>query len=466
MVSLVWFRNDLRIKDNPALLDASDHGTVHACFIVSGEQWRQHKVGDRRIAFIGRAVNSLAKELASLGITLQLIDAANFSQVPIALLTHANNLGARRVVFNAEYPTNEVERDQAVTDVLQANDIAVVRSHGGVTHPPGSVLTNKGAPYSVFTPFKKTWLKQLQPDAIRPLAPPPPQDSSVHPVQVDHLAGVPVALGATDWPASEADASRLLKTFTEGPIDHYAHTRNIPALSSTSKLSAHLSIGTLSSNQCLHAALQKSPDELADHHTRAWFEQIIWRDFYRHVVALFPHVSRGQAFRRQYNQIPWRQDPASLEAWKNGRTGYPLVDAGMRQLRATGWMHNRLRMVTAMFLTKHLLIDWREGEAYFMEQLVDGDFAANNGGWQWSASTGTDATPYFRLFNPTTQGSRFDPQGLFTKQWIPELADVPAKHLFEPHKTPLNLAYPRPIVDHKRARDRVITVFKSIRSNA
>ena len=177
-------------------------------------------------------------------------------------------------------------------------------------------------------------------------------------------------------------------------------------------------------------------------------------------------MSRGQAFRRQYNQIPWRQDPASLEAWKNGRTGYPLVDAGMRQLRATGWMHNRLRMVTAMFLTKHLLIDWREGEAYFMEQLVDGDFAANNGGWQWSASTGTDATPYFRLFNPTTQGSRFDPQGLFTKQWIPELADVPVKHLFEPHKTPLNLAYPRPIVDHKRARDRVITVFKSIRSNA
>ncbi len=196
----------------------------------------------------------------------------------------------------------------------------------------------------------------------------------------------------------------------------------------------------------------------------AWINEIIWREFYRHVTALFPHVSQGHAFRRAYDALPWRHAPTELAAWQAGETGYPLVDAGMRQLQQTGWMHNRLRMVTAMFLTKHLLIDWRRGERYFMQQLVDGDFASNNGGWQWSASTGTDAAPYFRVFNPTTQGQRFDPGGKFVRAMLPELREVPDRWLFEPHKADMTLDYPEPIVAHAFARQRAIDAFKALGS--
>ena len=191
-----------------------------------------------------------------------------------------------------------------------------------------------------------------------------------------------------------------------------------------------------------------------------WINELVWREFYRHVIAAFPHVSRGEAFRRETDAIRWRHAPEEFEAWQNGLTGYPFVDAAMRQLRDTGWMHNRLRMVTAMFLSKHLLIDWREGERHFMNNLVDGDFASNNGGWQWSASTGTDAAPYFRIFNPAAQGKKFDPGGVFTRRLVPELADVPDRYLFEPHASGLALDYPQPIVEHRFARERALAAFR------
>ena len=215
----------------------------------------------------------------------------------------------------------------------------------------------------------------------------------------------------------------------------------------------------MSPRQCLHGAWAAAAgDSKRSEGVDKWLSELAWRDFYRHIVAQFDHVNKGFGFRRETDQLPWRHAAEELAAWQAGETGYPLVDAAMRQLNKTGWMHNRLRMVAAMFLTKHLLIDWRQGERYFMQQLVDGDFASNNGGWQWSAATGTDAAPYFRIFNPATQGQRFDADGAFTKSWVPELADVPPKQLFEPQGVK---GYPEPIVAHREARERALAFFKA-----
>jgi deoxyribodipyrimidine photo-lyase len=460
LTTLVWFRNDLRVADNPALSEACERGRVIACFVVSGAQWQDHDVGERRLAFLGRSLNALTIELAELGIALTLIEAPRFVDVPRALLALANQSGAVRLAFNAEYPSNEHRRDEAVAAAMRANGIEVVRTHGGVTLPPGMIMTKKETPFSVYTPFKRRWLERLQRDQIRPLPAPPPQGKAVPAIHLDSLAGVSLELGSESWQAGEQVARNRLDEFVNDRIDQYDSERNFPGLDGTSSLSAHLSVGSISSNQCLHAASRLNCGRLRGRATDAWVDQIIWRDFYRHVVALFPHVSRGRAFRQSYDSIPWRDAPAELAAWQEGATGYPLVDAGMRQLRQTGWMHNRLRMVTAMFLTKHLLIDWRHGERYFMQQLVDGDFAANNGGWQWSASTGTDAAPYFRIFNPTTQGRRFDPCGTFTREMLPELTDLPDRYLFEPLSAGVEADYPAPIVEHKFARQRAIAAFR------
>lgn len=461
LTTLIWFRNDLRVADNPALTTACEWGQVTACFVVSGVQWRDHDVGDRRLAFLGRTLNALAGELAKLGIPLELIDAPRFVDVPNALLALAKRIGAKRAVFNAEYPSNEQWRDEAVATEMQKMGVEVLCTHGSVTMPPGSVMTKKETPFSVYTPFKRRWQERIQPDQFRPLPSPPPQGPAIPAVHLDSLAGVPLDSATERWPAGEREARSRLDAFINDQVDRYASDRDVPCLRGTSNLSAHLSVGAISSNQCLYASAQHNHGQLQAPATDAWVNQIIWRDFYRHVVALFPHVSQGRAFRKPLDSIAWRDAPAELAAWQQGETGYPLVDAGIRQLRQTGWMHNRLRMVTAMFLSKHLLIDWRHGEHFFMQQLVDGDFAANNGGWQWSASTGTDAAPYFRIFNPTTQGRRFDSSGTFTREMLPELADIPDRHLFEPHKAGVALNYPLPIVEHGFARQRAIAAFKS-----
>jgi len=466
LTTLVWFRNDLRVADNPALSTACERGRVVACFVVSSAQWCEHDVGERRLAFLGRSLNALSCELAQLGIALKLIEAPRFEDVPGALLALAKHTGVKRLAFNAEYPGNEQRRDKAVSTVMQTNGIEVMRTHGGVTMPPGTIMTRKGTPFSVFTPFKRRWLEQLQPDQIRPLPAPPPQGDAIPAGHLSYLADVPLELGSASWPAGEQVAHNRLGQFLNDHISHYGADRNFPALDGTSNLSAYLSVGSVSSNQCLHSASQMNDSRLRGTAIDTWVDQVVWRDFYRHVVALFPRVSGWCAFRRSDDSIPWRSAPAELAAWQEGTTGYPLVDAGMRQLRHTGWMHNRLRMVTAMFLAKHLLIDWRHGERYFMQQLVDGDFAANNGGWQWSASTGTDAVPYFRVFNPTTQGRRFDPCGAFTREMLPELADLPDRYLFEPHRAGVELDYPQPIVEHGFARQRVIAAFRRARRSS
>lgn len=465
MSTLVWFRNDLRTTDNPALFYARQQGPVTACFVVSDMQWRAHDVGDVRLAFLGRSVNELAQQLALLGIPLQIINAAEFSDVPKAVLELAQRCGASALAYNAEYPVNEKQRDLAVERLLTSNHISCQVYHGGITLPPGSVMTKSDSPYSVFSPFKRRWLEVLQPDEIKPLAAPPAQSDPVPVQQLESLAGVELSLAADLWPAGEIVAREKLKKFFRNAVSNYAKDRDVPSVNGTSTLSPYLSVGSISSNQCLYAAQQYNKGALNSPATQSWVNEIIWREFYRHVIALYPHVNKNRAFRTAYDALRWRDAPHDLLAWQRGETGYPLVDAGMRQLNKTGWMHNRLRMVTAMFLTKHLLIDWRQGERYFMQKLVDGDFASNNGGWQWSASTGTDAAPYFRIFNPTTQGQRFDKTGVFTRAMIPALSQVPDRHLFEPHKSELQIDYPQPIVEHTFARQRAIDLFKAIGDN-
>jgi len=476
MSTLVWFRNDLRVRDNPALYHARERGPVAALFCVCAVQWRQHDVGDHRLSFLLDSLHALHGELAALGIPLEIADTPRFDAVPQAVVNAARTHGARCVAFNEEYPLNERKRDSHVIRACEDAGIRTDVHHAGTILPPGSVLTGNGDPYTVFTPFRKRWLSLLDRSAQEPLAKPKRQRAAgsgeAARGRVGLGRGLPqtidgVARGAVAerFPAGEKEAAARLQRFLLGPAERYQTDRDFPAIDGTSTLSPYLAVGAISARQCLHAALQANRGRPADGTPglSTWVTELIWRDFYRHVVALFPHVSRGQGFRTETDALAWRHDPEDLAAWQEGRTGYPLVDAGMRQLNATGWMHNRLRMITAMFLSKHLLLDWRLGERWFMNKLVDGDFAANNGGWQWSASTGTDAAPYFRIFNPYTQARRFDPEGRFIRRWVPELETAPDRSLFDPDKYPVS-GYPRPMVDHREARQRALEAFKSLKT--
>lgn len=467
MRTLVWFRNDLRVEDNPALFAARERGEAVGVFCLCNRQWRSHDVGDNRLAFLLDNLHALKQDLDALNIPFVIVTEPWFENLPGPLLNVAQRTNARALTFNEEYPLNERVRDSSVTRAFEAAGMAVTTHHGGALQPPGSVLTNSGAPYTVFSPFKTRWLSLADRAAVEPLPKPPRQrptelESSDVPQQTD---GAKRDRVAGRWPGGAAEAGRRLERFIEARAHRYKEDRDFPALPGTSGLSAYLSVGSISARQCLHAAVQANQGRVHDGAPGllAWISELIWRDFYRHVIALFPHVSRGQAFRREMDRLPWRRAPGEFEAWQTGRTGYPLVDAAMRQLAETGWMHNRLRMVTAMFLSKHLLLDWRLGERHFMEQLVDGDFAANNGGWQWSASTGTDAAPYFRIFNPFTQAERFDPEGAFVRRYVGELADEPLRSVLNPVKYPV-AGYPAPIVDHKAARQRALDSFKAAQS--
>ena len=458
MRSLVWFRNDLRTSDNPALASAAAQGEVEAVFVFSAGQWRAHDVGDRRFSWVLRTLHALNEKLAGLGMPLHVLEVDRFRDVPAALVRLAKDRDADRVSFNAEYPLNEHRRDTAASAALQAAGVAVDVHHGSVVRQPGTVLTGDGRPYTVFTPFKKRWLSTLASADLSTHAAPEAQAAGVRAAKLPEVVdGVKADFDEHDFAAGEDAAHQRLQQFVSRHLLSYEARRDFPALPGTSGISADLAVGALSPRQCLQLAAKSEPL-----HDSTWASELIWREFYKHVIAAFPHVSRGEPFKRDYAALRWEDDEAGFAAWREGRTGYPLVDAGMRQLNATGWMHNRLRMVTAMFLTKHLLIDWRKGEQYFMRQLIDGDFAANNGGWQWSASTGTDAAPYFRVFNPATQGKRFDAGGAFTRAWVPELADVPDKYLFEPWKVGADLSYPAPVVEHDMARKRAIERFKAL----
>ncbi len=469
MRSLVWFRRDLRVADNPALFHAAlqSKGGVVGLFIITPKQWKLHDEADCKVRFWLDNVRALSHSLAKLRIPLLVANCGDFSQVPKKLVEIAQQNDCSNLFFNREYEVNEQRRDDLVAAQCRSAGIGVQPFHDRIIVPPREIQTKEGRFYTVFTPYRRVWdTKAL--DFVAPFARPARQPE-IHlessPVPHEIVGFVFSKLQIEQWKPSESESQKRLKRFSE-KISSYDRARDIPSLNGTSLLSPYLAAGVISARQCMAAALAHNHGKIkGDSGATTWISELTWRDFYTHVMVGFPRVSMNQPFKIKTNAVNWRTSESEFAAWQQGRTGYPLVDAGMRQLNQTGWMHNRLRMVTAMFLTKHLLIDWRWGERYFMQRLIDGDLAANNGGWQWSASTGTDAAPYFRIFNPLSQSKRFDPDGKFIKSFCPELSDVPANLLHDADKLTRvikerNLDYPHFMVDHKAARERTLNAFK------
>lgn len=466
-VQLVWLRSDLRIHDNSALAAAAAKGPVVAVFLRSVKQWQSHGHGANKIDFWVRGVAAIKASLNGLNIPLLHRDIDTYEEATQVLLDIAREHNVDQLHFNIEYPLNEQRRDQAVREAFKQHGINVQAHHDGIAFAPGSLLTGKGDYYGVFTPFSKAWHKQITAEQLALRDTPNVQTPLA--IENDPLPDRPTLddepVDARLWPAGENAASDNLERFLRFRGRHYKAQRDLPKVRGTSELSPYLALGMISYRQCLQAVMSENGGHLADGDAglTTWVSELIWREFYQHVAVGFPQVCRYLPFQAHTHQLQWRDDDEEFKAWCEGRTGYPLVDAAMRQLVATGWMHNRLRMVTAMFLSKHLLIDWRRGEAFFMHHLVDGEFCANNGGWQWAASTGTDAAPYFRIFNPTTQSTRFDAEGEFIAHWLPALESLPAKARHAPPRDILTqLDYPAPIVDHKAARQRALDAFKAL----
>ncbi|MGE8688430.1 MAG: deoxyribodipyrimidine photo-lyase [Achromobacter sp.] len=466
MNTLLWLRTDLRAHDNPALAAAARDGTVTALFLAAPGQWRMHGDAPAKVDFWLRNLRELSGELGRLGIPLKLLTVRDWSEAPDALAAFCRAHTIGHVHANAEWAVNERRRDAAVADRLRAMEVDWTLHHGASLLRPGTVLTGKGECYRVYTPYARACRERLREAPPRAMPAPRPQSPPAWPA--DPLPEAFEGFGAPGdavqalWPAGEAAAAERLEAFADGVIDAYQEQRDFPCLPATSCLSPYLAAGVLSPGQALRAALRANHGELDSGKAgaSAWINELLWREFYQHLLAAHPALSMHRPMKPETAAVPWRHAPEDLRAWQQGRTGIPIVDAAMRQLLALGWMHNRLRMVAAMFLSKNLLIDWREGEAWFMSQLVDGDLASNNGGWQWSASTGADAVPYFRVFNPLSQSRRFDPEGAFLREWLPELAhlDGPAIHDPSPMERAA-AAYPAPIVDLAQSRLRALEAF-------
>ncbi|MFI4896712.1 MAG: deoxyribodipyrimidine photo-lyase [Phycisphaerales bacterium JB059] len=475
MRPLVWFRADLRTRDHPALSRATrdaERGVV-AVFTICPKQWLDHDLSDAKADLILRSLRDLSADLKKLNIPLLILEHPTFAESPRALLRLAEAHACDAIYFNDELELNERERDDAVANAFEDAGLRVRRFTDQLVFPPDAIRTKEGKYYSVFTPFKKAWIARFKEGEARDEAPAPraQNEAPCEPDPIpDTVEGFDPDNAKPDlWPAGEEHARAALFSFCADRIQSYADRRDLPDADATARLSPSLGIGALSSLQCVNAARDVNQNKLDSgaKGVSTWISEIIWREFYRCILVGFPRVCRHRPFRLETERIEWIDNPEHLEAWKEGRTGFPIVDAAMRQLIQTGWMHNRLRMIAAMFLSKDLFLDWRLGERHFSRHLIDTDLANNNGGWQWSASTGVDAAPYFRVFNPTSQSKKCDPEGAFIRRFVPELSDLDAPDIHDPSALPAlartTLDYPSPIVDHAEARQHAIEAFKAIK---
>ncbi|WP_409525836.1 deoxyribodipyrimidine photo-lyase [Nitrincola sp. MINF-07-Sa-05] len=456
---LLWLRNDLRLVDNPALFYACEarQGVVAVVTLTPG-QWREHDESPLRMSLWRDRLREVAGALGELNIPLKVLRLDRFGDVAPALCDLAAELRATELYFNYEYPLNERQRDREVCRMLESTGVSCRGYHGELIIPPGQVLTGQGTPFKVFTPFSRRWRQQLMTRDVQPLGLPSGQpvssvnsDSIPDDYDPGYDPGYEVAEYSRDlWPAGEAAISSRLQSFIAEQVLDYREQRDFPSVEGTSRISPYLTIGALSPRQCLNGLIAGSANDGWLDST--WLNELVWREFYRHLLVAFPGQSRLEPFRPEVEaRISWQHQDEAFAAWCRGETGYPLVDAAMKQLLHTGWMHNRLRMLVASFLTKLLRVDWRRGAAFFMQHLIDGDFASNLGGWQWCASVGADAAPYFRIFNPQRQSERFDPDAAFIKNWLPELASLPAAKCHLPGAGH-SLGRPAPIVDYRSAR--------------
>lgn len=425
-VTIFWFRRDLRLKDNAGLYAAlkSSHNVVPVFIFDTRILDKLEDNADARVEFILESLHALQKELREAGSSLVVLQGD-----PVTLFEKTK---VRFVYVNHDYEPYAIARDESVARILAARGGALTTSKDQVIFDRDEVMKANGKPYTVFTPYSKVWKAKLNHFYTK-----------AYPSE--KYAGSLAKLEERALP--ELHDVGFVKTGRQFPprviprsiISAYDRTRNFPAIRGTSRLSVHLRFGTVSIRQLVHLALKEN---------QVWLNELIWREFYQMILFHFPQVQH-ESFKPAYDKIEWRNDEQEFEAWCNGRTGYPLVDAGMRELNETGFMHNRVRMVTASFLTKHLLIDWRWGEAYFGRKLLDYDLASNNGGWQWAAGTGSDAAPYFRVFNPALQAKKFDPKFEYIMHWVPEF---------------LSDDYVKPIVEHEFARRRALGAYGVVKN--
>ena len=425
-ISLFWFRRDFRLEDNAGLFRALKEGeNVQPIFIFDRNILDDlEEKDDRRVSFIYAQIERLKQELESNGSDLWVFYSTPMEVFQTLLKKHT----ITGLFANKDYEPYALERDKSIYDLFQKHNLTFRAFKDHVIFEKNEVLKDDGKPYTVFTPYSKKWKAKLNDYYIKPY---PTENffirfNQTSPSELISLYSMGFEAHEQDWNNNDLDKSI---------VNHYHQTRDIPSLKGTSRLSVHLRFGTVSIR-----ALAKAGLELNE----KWLNELIWRDFYQSILWHFPHVVKG-SFRPAYDRIPWINDELQFAAWCEGKTGYPIVDAGMRELNETGFMHNRVRMIVSSFLIKHLLIDWRWGEAYFAEKLIDFELASNNGGWQWAASSGVDAAPYFRIFNPYLQTERFDPELKYIRKWVPELDSS---------------SYPKPIVEHKMARERAIETYK------
>lgn len=426
-ITLFWFRRDLRLHDNAALYHALKSGNpVLPVFLFDTDILdKLEDKRDRRVEFIHLALQELQAQLTQMGSTLVVKHGS--STTCWEELTRTYNVA--EVYTNHDYEPTAIRRDKAIGEWLNAHGIAFYTYKDQCIFEKNEVLSGAGTPYTVFTPYSRKWKEKLNSFYLKPY---PTETYFQHfyktsPLPLPSLAEIGFEVVGQPFPA---------KTVRDELVKNYKDRRDTPSIQGTSRLSVHLRFGTISIRE-----LARHTKDLSE----TFLNELIWRDFYMQILWHFPHVGEGKAFRTDYDRIEWRNDEAQFKKWCEGRTGYPIVDAGMRELNATGFMHNRVRMVVASFLTKHLLIDWRWGEAYFAQKLLDFDLSANNGGWQWASGSGTDAAPYFRIFNPTSQTQKFDPQLVYIKKWVPEIN---------------SFDYPKPIVDHAAARERCLATYQ------
>ena len=424
-ISIFWFRRDLRIEDNHGLLQAL-HGEwpVMPIFIFDPNiLLKLNSKQDARVEFILSALQNIQHKLIPHGSSLNVIHAT-----PVEAYEQlADQFDIQAIYANHDYEKYAEVRDGSIQTWAQQKGIEFLTFKDQVIFEKDEVLSGQNTPYTVFTPYSRKWKEKLAQQPIQVYPSEEVQNYLPFASELPSLADLGFERSGLVFP--EKSVSTQL-------IQAYQADRDFPAKGATSRLSVHLRFGTISIRSLVSRALGVS---------ETWLNELIWRDFYFNILANFPHVSDGHAFRKEYDRMEWRNNEVEFDAWCKGQTGYPIVDAGMRELNTTGFMHNRVRMIVASFLVKHLLIDWRWGESYFAEKLMDFDFSANNGGWQWAAGCGCDAAPYFRVFNPTLQTQKFDKELTYIRHWVPEFQE---------------LSYPQPIVNHEQARVRVLAAYK------
>jgi deoxyribodipyrimidine photo-lyase len=472
MNAILWFRLDLRLADNPALQAALRHGGgVIPVFIWAPKEESPWEPGAASRWWLHHSLAELSCRLESLGSRLIL----RRGPAVATLRELARQYKATAIFWNRRYEPAVIARDHIVKQTLREAGLKTESFNGALLHEPWTIENQSGKPFQVFTPFWKKCLTQAEPSspvaAPKRLPAPPSWPKSLHLDELNFLPKLNWADGfATEWKPGEAGARDALNRFLADAVDNYTVQRNLPDRRGTSRLSPHLHFGEISPRQVWQAARQALP---AFTFPRSQFlTELGWREFAAHLLFHFS-TTPTEPLRPQFRDFPWRDDPERLVAWQRGQTGYPIVDAGMRELWATGWMHNRVRMIAASFLVKDLLANWTHGARWFWDTLVDADLAQNTLGWQWTAGCGADAAPYFRVFNPVSQGEKFDPNGGYVRRWCPELARLPDKWIHRPAAAPaailaaagveLGRDYPRPIISHFAARETALDAFAKIR---